>query len=124
MLDYFRPRAKEKLLRGEPVPWIDNHKRARYVRQCVLSFPPWVNRRALKALWHECRLLESIHKEPYSLDHIVPLNHPLVCGLTVPDNLRCAPARVNGFKGNKYHFGQLELFEDNEQLELRLKWIH
>ncbi len=36
------------------------------------------------------------------VDHIVPLNHELVCGLHVQDNLRCIPAELNRHKGNRY----------------------
>jgi hypothetical protein len=36
------------------------------------------------------------------VDHIVPLTHPLVCGLHTPDNLRCISVELNSFKGNRY----------------------
>ena len=36
------------------------------------------------------------------VDHIIPLKHKLVCGLNVPDNLRCIPMQMNATKSNKF----------------------
>ena len=110
LIDYFRPKTKEKLMRGEHVHWVESNSRSGYIRQCVLSFPPWVNRKELEAIWQECRRLESVHGVPYTLDHIVPINHPFVSGLSVPWNLRPCPRKANESKGNKWHPDQLELF--------------
>lgn len=84
VIDYFRPRTKERLVKGEYVHWVYNNPRSAYIRQCVLSYPPWVNRDALKAVWDECRRLEVKYGEPYVIDHIIPLNHPHVSGLSIP----------------------------------------
>jgi hypothetical protein len=66
-------------------------------------------RRALKALatpaWYdadEVRYIYALAKEKgLHVDHIVPLKHPLVCGLHVQDNLRCIPKELNLWKSNK-----------------------
>jgi len=96
-------------MRGERSTWIENNPRGAYIRQAVLSFPPWVDRRALQALWTECRRLEQETGERYVLDHVVPLSHPFVSGLSVPWNLRVIPYRCNAAKGNKWFPDQLEL---------------
>lgn len=37
-----------------------------------------------------------------TVDHIVPLRHPLVCGLHVQDNLQLSTERFNKIKGNRF----------------------
>lgn len=100
ILRYNRPSARAALLRGELVPWIERHSRREYIKRCVLSFPPWVDRKALKTLWYQARQLEIQTGVPHSLDHKVPVSHPLVCGLSVPWNLQVIPAKANMSKGN------------------------
>ena len=120
IIDYFRPRSKDRLLRGERVDWIENNPRRDYIRQCVLSFPPWVSRSALKSIWEECRRLERKTGKPHVLDHHVPLNHERVCGLSVPWNLRAIPHKRNAAKSNHWCPEQTELcfIGDAEQMEL------
>ena len=114
VLDYFRPKTKERLMRGEHVHWIENNNRSGYIRTCVLSYPPWVDRAELQKLWQECRDLELETGVPHNLDHIIPLNHPKICGLSVPWNMRAIPASHNNQKGNTWNPDQLSLFEGCE----------
>lgn len=111
VLKYLNRGTKLKLMAGEFVQWVDGHKtKSRYIRACVLSYPLWTERKDYLPLWEECRRLEVATGEPYVIDHIIPLNHPLVCGLSVTWNMVAIPARVNARKGNKWFPDQLELF--------------
>lgn len=38
----------------------------------------------------------------YEIDHVIPLRHPLVCGLHVPDNVRVVLRKTNAKKGNSW----------------------
>lgn len=120
ILDYNQPATKAKLMRGEPVPWIDRNQRSGYIWQAILSFPLWVNRSDLFEIWKDCRMMEKLTGEKYSIDHIIPLNHPYVCGLTVPWNLRIVPCSVNNAKCNKWnpHQQEIELIVHAEQMRL------
>jgi hypothetical protein len=114
ILRYNRRSAREALLRGERVPWIEQHRRRDYIRRCVLSFPPWVDRKALHALWRLARQREWQTGEPHVLDHIVPVSHPLVCGLSVPWNFQVIPASVNAKKGCEWAPDDYKTYQQGE----------
>jgi hypothetical protein len=59
-------------------------RRAREVR----ATPPWVDRAAIRAIYKKAKHLSKSTGEQYVVDHIVPLDGKLVCGLHVPWNLR------------------------------------
>lgn len=106
-----RPGTKAKIMAGERVHWVYNHKtRADYLLAIVLSAPPWVDRWELEALRAFAAAMTKMTGSLYVLDHIVPVTHPLVCGLTVPWNLQVIPWRVNAAKSNKFNPDQMELF--------------
>lgn len=78
--------------------------------------PPWADRRELRAIENERRRLSRETGERWSIDHIVPLNHPLVSGLHCPANLRLLPLLDNMRKGNAWWPGmpieQLSLLDE------------
>lgn len=101
---------RRAIVEGREPAWLGRHPRASYIRQAVLSAPPWVwqNHRdellALRDLARSmCKVGEDSRKSSYTLDHDVPLNHPYVCGLTVPWNLLVAPRGSNLSKGNRWN---------------------
>lgn len=67
-----------------------NKRRALYLR----AMPSWADLVAIKEFYKNC-------PKGYHVDHIVPLNHPLVCGLHVLANLQYLPAQENLKKHNK-----------------------
>ncbi len=109
---YFKPALKKRLLAGIEPAWLAKHSRRTYITNCVLSCPPWLDRKELEALRTEVKRLSLLMKEPYHLDHIIPVSHPSVCGLTVPWNLQIIPARINLAKGNSFHPDQVDWLRD------------
>ena len=61
--------------------------------------PPWLSDldvMTMKAIYNDCD--PAFHH----VDHIVPLHHPLVCGLNVPWNVQKLDWRANLSKSNHY----------------------
>lgn len=57
----------------------------------------------LLVLKEQAYYLSKICNTVYEIDHIYPRNHPLFCGLTVPDNMQLLDKRSNMSKSN--HLG-------------------
>ena len=107
---YNSRRFRALIIAGTEPESLVNHPRYGYLRQAFLSVLPWVCREELKWLHWCARAWSAATGTEHVLDHIVPLNHPRVNGLTVPWNLRLVPRAVNGFKGGHWPAGQEELF--------------
>lgn len=111
---YVRPGSRRRILAGDTPAWVSNSRRATYITSVILSAPPWVDRAALMAMNAEAERLTKETGVLHVMDHEVPLNHPRVCGLTVPWNLRIVTWRVNASKGNRWCPEQMELFSDQD----------
>ncbi len=109
MVDYVG-RSRVRVMAGDIPPWIKNSRRHKYIAAVVRSAPPWVDRWELYALKAWAAAMTRMHGTLHTLDHIIPLTHPLVCGLTVPWNLQVIPWGPNCSKGNRWTPDQLELF--------------
>lgn len=66
--------------------------RKRFIRE---SKPDWVSWSEIAAVYKAC-------PPDHHVDHIIPLNHPDVCGLHVPWNLQYLPVKTNIEKSNKW----------------------
>lgn len=93
------------------------HPRTKRLIKATLAAPPWVRRKDFYGMRERARALSAREGVPYVLDHIVPIDHPLVCGLTVPWNLRPVPARVNATRGNRWTPDQLEFALVSEPIQ-------
>lgn len=72
----------------------------RYYSQAVTATPLWAD---LQAVW-DVFLFARVLRESglaVEVDHIVPLNHPHVCGLHCPANLKVIPKAENQLKNNR-----------------------
>lgn len=64
--------------------------------------PVWANVAAIRKLYDLRDELEASTGIPHHVDHVIPLCHPLVCGLHVAENLQVVPARANMRKSNRF----------------------
>lgn len=60
------------------------------------AFMPWADREKITALYSEAKL------KGLQVDHIIPLKHPLVCGLHVEHNLQLLTPEDNRRKFNHF----------------------
>lgn len=104
-------RLRELVLAGLPPPWLYNHRRRKYVEQKIRATPPWVSHRDMMALHYKKLRMTEETGIPHRLDHIVPLTHPMVCGLNVPWNIQIITHAQNSRKGNRFNPEQLELLQ-------------
>jgi 5-methylcytosine-specific restriction endonuclease McrA len=80
-----------------------------YRARNAAATPAWANLQAIALVYMRARL------HGLEVDHIVPINHPLVCGLHVEHNLQLLDGDANRAKGNLWWPDMPE-----EQMELEL----
>ena len=59
--------------------------------------PKWANLEAIREIYAFASAVPGVH-----VDHIVPLNSKIVCGLHCEANLQLLPAHANMSKGNRF----------------------
>ena len=62
--------------------------------------PLWANADEIRRIYRLAKELQDLTGVPMHVDHIVPLQHPYVCGLHCERNLQIIPARFNEAKKN------------------------
>jgi hypothetical protein len=64
--------------------------------------PSWANKAEIKEIYKESRQLSKTTSVKHHVDHIIPLRHPLVCGLHVENNLQILTKDENITKSNSF----------------------
>lgn len=116
--EQFRQKSldKSKWWRNDNVVKAREHSRLRYHRypgrQHALNAkrratqkqatPPWFEPQEVREVYVEAKRLTETTGTLHHVDHIVPLQNDLVCGLHCLDNLRILPAVENATKGNTF----------------------
>lgn len=72
-------------------------------RRCAqkCAIPPWVDFDEIESFYTEASQLTEQTSVSHQVDHTVPLNSDVVCGLHCADNLRVVTAEENNHKKNR-----------------------
>jgi 5-methylcytosine-specific restriction endonuclease McrA len=65
--------------------------------------PPWADRNAIRKIYLQARQLTIETGIKHEVDHIIPSNHELVCGLHVETNLQILTESENIKKSNLFY---------------------
>lgn len=95
-------RERDRKRRAPDTPMKKNMRWAKRNAAKLGATPPWANQEAIKQFYVEARRLTAETGIPHEVDHIVPLQHPLVCGLHVETNLQVLTAEANNKKNNRW----------------------
>lgn len=118
-IERFRKRAKP------PVPQ-KGSKRSEVKRLEVIAtaYCDWSDLEEVVRLYIAAAVMTELTGIDYGVDHTVPLNHPLVCGLHTHTNLEVITRRLNSLKANwiwpdmwPHDASTLQLLEDMVQEE-------
>lgn len=81
------------------------HKKREHCRRHFAAkrqaIPQWADRQAIDLIYAAAVKAARESGKPYHVDHIVPLQSPIVCGLHCEANLQVLPGSDNQSKGNK-----------------------
>lgn len=82
----------------ERIAHFEQRRRASKLR----AQPKWANEAEIQALFTLAKHMRGANGHAFHVDHIIPLQHELVCGLHVANNLRIVCATDNLSKHNKF----------------------
>lgn len=106
---HLRSKLRRQIMSGNPPRWLLIHPRRSYLERIALATPEWVTNKDFAQLRKQRDERSKQTGTEHVLDHIVPLNHTMVCGLNVPWNIEIMTRKRNATKSNRWCPDQLEL---------------
>ncbi len=102
-------------MKAMPPSW-----KRQWMMQRILATVPWADMKAIQAKYEEADALSLLTGIRYVVDHVIPLNHPRVCGLHLACNLQVITYKRNEAKTNYFCPEQEDMFGFAPQLELNI----
>lgn len=99
-------RIQKKHRSSEAFLTLNRVRKHRQRAELLNATPKWADESAIAQAFEIARVL-SRSGVRFSVDHIVPLRHPLVCGLHVEHNLQVIPLIDNIVKRNQFTPGEV-----------------
>lgn len=81
-------------------PWKNNAKAAQRRAVKLQATPVWADKEKIKEVYRQARKLSKEFGVEFQVDHIVPLQSDIVCGLHCWENLQLLEASLNKSKSN------------------------
>ncbi len=78
-----------------------NHSHAMRKIKVKQATPEWVNLKDIEAIYIAASKKTKESGISHHVDHIMPISHPLLCGLNIPLNLQILSGTENCSKGNR-----------------------
>jgi DNA-directed RNA polymerase subunit RPC12/RpoP len=78
------------------------HQASKHRVAKLRAIPAWADVAKIAEIYRLAQRMSRESGEPWHVDHVVPLNSPLVCGLHCEANLDAVPGRVNLSKKNRF----------------------
>lgn len=97
-----RLKAAKKAQTAQNLPALKRHHTAKRRAAFDQQLPMWADLDAIRAVYQQARNLTQTTGTQHHVDHIIPLNGKLVCGLHVHNNLQVITATENVRKHNRY----------------------
>ncbi len=101
-------RANKPRLAAEHAAWAKANRDKRRATDAkrkaakLMATPSWADQAAIAEIYRRATEIERATGDRMHVDHIIPLQHPLVCGLHCEANLQILPGSVNEAKRNKF----------------------
>lgn len=104
----FAKYAKSEKRKQSQKAWLEKNRHVRNASTAkraanrIRATPNWANPEELKQFYRIAAELTEKTGIKHHVDHIIPLQNSIVCGLHVPNNLRVITAKDNLKKNNSY----------------------
>ncbi len=101
-------RANKAKLANQHAEWAQKNKGKRrdttskYKAAKLRATPSWADQQKITQIYQLAVEIERRTGQRMHVDHIIPLQHPLVCGLHCEHNLQILPGPENESKRNKW----------------------